>query len=472
LIYLNHGADVAPHELPIGTQSQGARLMVDFASPQPMRPASLIREAYAVPAEAVLRQLQVDFASGVTEDEAVLRLAQYGPNALATRPQVSALRILINQVKGPVVLLLGGAAALAGAFGDWTEAVAILLVLGINTLIGFVTELRAVRSMEALRRLGSRSSRVIVRRGGKVNIVPAEALVPGDIVLLDSGDIVTADLRLVEAANLCCDESTLTGESTPVDKTVAPVARNAVVADRTSMVHKGTAITRGTGLGVVVATGMATELGQITSLVIAAEPDTSPLERKLERLTAQLVKVTVLLAGLVGLAGVAMGRDIILMIEASIALAVAAIPEGLPIVATMALARGMWRMARRNALVERLAAVETLGATTVICADKTGTLTENQMTVERLWLPSARYRVDLQSGRVVDENGERLEPTAALRRAVEIGVLCSNATLQAADGGGAGDPMELALLRLGQLAGLQREALLLERPSCTSWRTS
>ncbi len=209
-----------------------------------------------------------------------------------------------------------------------------------------------------------------------MNIVPAEALVPGDIVLLDSGDIVTADLRLVEAANLCCDESTLTGESIPVDKTVAPVARNAVMADRTSMVHKGTAITRGTGLGVVVATGMATELGQITSLVIAAEPDASPLERKLERLTAQLVKVTVLLAGLVGLAGVAMGRDIVLMIEASIALAVAAIPEGLPIVATMALARGMWRMARRNALVERLAAVETLGATTVICADKTGTLTE------------------------------------------------------------------------------------------------
>jgi Ca2+-transporting ATPase len=335
-------------------------------------------------------------------------------------------------------------------------------VLAINTLIGFLTEFRAIRSMEALRKLGSRSSRV--RREGKLKTLVAEQLVPGDIVVLESGDIVTADIRIVEAKNLFCDESTLTGESTPVEKSVAPVAVNAIVAERTSMVHKGTAITRGTGTGVVVATGMATELGLTTRLVIEAEPDISPLERKLAQLTGQLVKATLVVTGLIAVAGMAAGRDLVLMIEAGIALAVAAIPEGLPIVATMALARGMWRMAQRNVVVERLAAVETLGATTLICTDKTGTLTENRMTTERLWLPSADYQVDHEREQIVDAFGNSAKLDAPLRRALEIGVLCGTATLKATDERGAGDPMELALLRLGQIAGIDREDLLIAWP--------
>jgi Ca2+-transporting ATPase len=276
--------------------------------------------------------------------------------------------------------------------------------------------------------------------------------------------VVTADIRLVQAKNLFCDESTLTGESTPVEKGIAPVAPNAIIAERTSMLHKGTAITRGTGAGVVVATGMATELGLTTRLVIEAEPDVSPLERKLAQLTGQLIKATLLVTALIAMAGMAAGRDLVLMIKAGIALAVAAIPEGLPIVATMALARGMWRMARRNVVVERLAAVETLGATTLICADKTGTLTENRMTAERFWLPSAHYRIDHQTGQILDTWGNKAAIDASLQRVLEAAVLCGTATLKTNEGRGAGDPMELALLRLGQIAGLDREELLAAWP--------
>ena len=423
---------------------------------------ALADPAHALPAKAVLRQQQVRLTRGLSEPEAALRLTRHGPNRLLTQPERSAVSILADQIKSPVVWLLATAAAIAAVFGEWSEATAILLVLAINALIGFFTELRAVRSMDALRKLGSRSSRV--RREGKLKTIPAEQVVPGDIMVLESGDIVSADIRLAEAKNLFSDESTLTGESSPVEKSVDPAAPDAIVADRTSMLHKGTAITRGMGAGVVVATGMATELGLTTRLVLEAEPQISPLERKLAELTGQLVKATLIVTALIAAAGMATGRDLVLMIEAGIALAVAAIPEGLPIVATMALARGMWRMARRNVVVERLAAVETLGATTVICTDKTGTLTENRMTVERLWLPSADYRLDHEKGWVLDASGNKAELGSPLRRALEVGVLCGTATLKSDDKRGAGDPMELALLRLGQLMKIDREALLVTWP--------
>jgi Ca2+-transporting ATPase len=421
-------------------------------------PVASPERPYAAPVLEVLRALQVDPASGLSAQEAARRLKHYGPNELLTHPPTTALHILVNQLRGPVVWLLATAAAIAAIFGEWTEAIAILLVLAINTAIGFATELRAVRSMESLRKLGSRSSRML--RDGRLKILPAERSVPGDIVLFESGDVVTADIRLIEANTLYCDESTLTGESTPVEKRTAPVAGDAVVADRSSMLHKGTAITRGTAKGVVVATGMATELGLTTRLVIEMKPDVSPLERKLEHLTGQLVEAILFVTALIATAGIATGKPFMLMIEAGIALAVAAIPEGLPIVATMALARGMWRMAERNAVVERLAAVETLGATTVICTDKTGTLTENRMTAERLRFPSGNYRIDDATGSILDDRDRAAAIDGTLERAIEVGVLCSNATLEAGGGNGTGDPMELALLRLGVLAGIHREALL------------
>ena len=418
--------------------------------------------AYALPAKAVLRQQQVSLTRGLSEAEAALRLKRHGQNTLLTHPERSVVSILADQIKSPVVWLLASAATVAAGFSEWTEAIAILLVLAMNTLIGLLTEFRAVRSMEALRKLGTRSSRV--RRGRKLKTVPAEQVVPGDIVVLESGEVVTADIRLVEAKNLFCDESTLTGESSPVEKGVGPAAPDAIVADRTSMLYKGTAITRGMGTGVVIATGMSTELGLTTRLVLEAESDISPLEHKLAELTRQLVTATLIVTALIAAAGMATGRDLVLMIEASIALAVAAIPEGLPIVATMALARGMWRMARRNVVVERLAAVETLGATTVICTDKTGTLTENRMTAEQLWLPSGDYRVDREKGWILDASGKKTELDLPLRRLLEVGVLCGTTTLKGTDERGAGDPMELALLRLGQLVKIDRDALLIAWP--------
>ncbi len=420
---------------------------------------------HALAPDEVLDRLNVDAASGLSQAEAAKRLARHGPNLMRVKKPVSAWRILINQFESAVVLLLTAAAALSAAFGEWQQATAIAIVLAINSAIGFFTEIRAVRSMEALRKLAGRQARV--RRDGAARIMPAERLVPGDIVLLEAGDLVPADLRLVSAANLACDESTLTGESLPIDKQIAPVAERTPVPDRLSMAFMGTAVTRGSADAVVTATGLATELGRIAALVEEAEQEPSPLERQLERLSRQLIWVTLLLAGLITAAGIATGEDVLLMAEAGIALAVAAIPEGLPIVATLTLARGMLRMARKNALVDRLSAVETLGATTVILTDKTGTLTENRMRLDRLVLAGGEVTVDHAGGRFLAGH-ETVDPAAdpTLRRALEIGVLCTNATLGGGPGeaGETGDPTEIALLRAGQLADLTRTGLTARYP--------
>jgi P-type Ca2+ transporter type 2C len=415
---------------------------------------------HALEPSAVLAALQASVAKGLSEEEVNRRRVAFGPNTIVTTRKVSALAVLLHQFMSPVVYLLAAAAVLAAYFGEWEESAAIAAVLALNALIGFTTEIRAARSIEALRSLGSRSARV--RRDGHTRIIAAEALVPGDIVLLEGGDAVSADLRLIEASNLGADESTLTGESIAVDKSTAPVAADARLADRTSMLFKGTSITRGSAAAIVVATGLQTELGRISQLVREAEPESSPLERRLARLSGQLIWATVIIAALIAGIGLATGKDAFLMVEASIALAVAAIPEGLPIVATLALARGMWRMARQNALIERLSAVETLGATTVILTDKTGTLTENRMAVRRLWVPSGEIELDAETGE--SSGATPLGDDAQLARLLEIAVLCNDATLESADDEGSGDPMELALLRAGLRAGLKRSALLQRSP--------
>jgi len=307
-----------------------------------------------------------------------------------------------------------------------------------------------------LRALGTRSARV--RREGHTRLIPADQLVPGDIMLVEGGDSISADLRLVETSNLGADESTLTGESTAVDKTIAPVAGDARLAERTSMLFKGTSVSRGSGIGVVTGTGLASELGRISQLVEEAEPESSPLEKRLTRLSGQLVWAVVALTVLIAGVGLTSGKDAFLMVEAAIALAVAAIPEGLPIVATLALARGMWRMARQNALIERLSAVETLGATTVILTDKTGTLTENRMTVRRFWVPTGEVELESAGDRIA------LGDDTQLARLIEAAVLCNDAALERLEEEGSGDPMEIALLRAGLMAGLERPALLEQNP--------
>ncbi len=419
----------------------------------PQKPQTKLPDApHALPADEVLAALDVSAGAGLDDEEVRRRTQVFGTNTIVARRPVSALDVLAHQFQSPVVYLLAAAAALAFYFGEMEEGGAIVIVLAINALIGFVTEIRAARSIEALRALGSKSARV--RRDGHVRLIPAEQLVPGDIVLLEGGDSVSADLRLVEASHLGADESTLTGESVAVEKTTAPVAADARLGDRHSMLFKGTSLTRGSGVGVVVATGVATELGHISKLVEEAEPETSPLERRLSRLSGQLVWAVVALTVIIAGIGLTTGKDAFLMVEAAIALAVAAIPEGLPIVATLALARGMLRMARQNALIERLSAVETLGATTVILTDKTGTLTENRMTVRRLWVPSGEIEIDGGGGATQFGNDPQI---ASL---LEVAVLCNDATLGDAGEDGTGDPMELALLRAGYLAGLARHTLL------------
>ncbi|MFL6232825.1 MAG: cation-translocating P-type ATPase [Thermoanaerobaculia bacterium] len=397
---------------------------------------------WALPSAEVAAALGVRPGEGLGEAEAARRLEIAGPNRLRETRPASAWTIFRRQVQSLVTLLLVAATVASFVFREWAEGIAIAAVILLNTGIGFATELKAVRSMEALRRLGTSSTRV--RREGRVREVPAEELAPGDIAVLEAGDLVTADLRLLAASRLQVDESQLTGESLPVDKGADPVPAETPLAERTGMLFRGTPVVRGSGEGVVVATGMATELGRIAALAEASGGERTPLENRLERLGRTLGLVTIGIAALTTVTGVLAGRGLFLMIETGIALAVAAVPEGLPIVATLALARGVWRMARRNALVNRLSSVETLGAVTLVATDKTGTLTENRMTLTRLAVEGG------------DLPPEADAPEARL--ALEIALLCNNADAAA------GDPMERALLAAGERAGLDRAELLRRFP--------
>ena len=413
----------------------------------------------------VLDKQGVTLEEGLDYSEVKARRRKFGPNCLRTRSRKSAWKILLDQFNSIVVWLLIISAGVSFAFGKWIDGSAVIAVILINALIGFVIELRAVRSMEALAQM----SRVVtrVRRQGKIREIPAEQLVPGDIVQVDGGDVIAADLRLIEASKLQANESNLTGESEPVEKNTITLHKEIPLAERSNMLFKGTSVTRGAGYGVVINTGMQTELGKITSLVAEAGEHT-PLEKRLDKLGEVLVWVTLGIIVVVALAGILRGKDIFLMIETAIALAVAAVLEGLPIVATIALARGMWRMAEHNALINRLSAVETLGSTNIICTDKTGTLTENQMTVTKIVLGEREIDVSgegLQREGRFYNNGRELNPSQSpeLKQFLEVGILCNNAVVQKGTNGdleAIGEPLEIALLVAGLKAGLRREKLL------------
>lgn len=405
-------------------------------------------DAHSQDTEKMMRDLKVDPATGLRQARVADLRARFGANALRKKAKKSAVSILLHQFQGIIVWLLAAAAGFSFYLGDVVEAAAIVVVLLLNGAIGFVTELRAARSMEALHQIAEVRARV--RRDGSEKMVDARDLVVGDIVLLEAGDVVTADMRLIKASNLHIDEFALTGESMPVEKSPHTLAPETVLADRINMAFKGTAVTQGTAEAVVTATGMTTELGQISDLVQSAEAEAAPLERRLDRLGHRLVWLTLGLTAFIVVVGAWRGQDLARMIETGIALAVAAVPEGLPVVATLCLARGMWRMAQRNALVARLSAVETLGATTVILTDKTGTLTENRMSVAGYLLPDGD--VDVAGGEAGSDlrllrDTEPLDiwDSPALEQALRVGVLCNTASL----GNGedrVGDTMELALL--------------------------
>jgi len=400
--------------------------------------------------DRLIEALDVSPEEGLDAREVAERLRAHGPNLLQRPSRTAWWEVLGRQFRSLIVLLLAGAAGVSFAFGDWLEGAAIALVIVINAAIGLITELRAVRSMEALQRLALVKAKV--RRDGAVTEIPAEGVVPGDVVVLEAGDLIPADLRLLTASKLQADESALTGESLPVSKRAADLPEETELADRTNMLFKGTTLTRGSGEGVVIATGMTTELGRISSLIETAEEEATPLERRLDRLGRMLLWATILIAAAIAALGIAAGKDLLLMIETSIALAVAAIPEGLPIVATLALARGMWRMAQRNAVIRRLSAVETLGAASVICTDKTGTLTENRMALARI--ATSAGVIELSEGGFRNDHGSvHLDDAPLVRKALEVGVLCNNAEIGGA-AGGVGDPLEVALLDAGARAGI------------------
>jgi Ca2+-transporting ATPase len=427
-----------------------------------MRDAEHAFAFHAESIEAVSDHLGSDPRGGLSEQEAGQRLKQDGPNALRKAQQQRAWQILIDQFKSMVIIVLVIAGAVAFISQQWAEGIAIAAVLIVNAAIGFVTEWKAVRSMEALQAM--RSDTIRVRRDGAEAEIDTEHLVPGDVVVLDSGDMAPADIRLLESNSLQVNESALTGESVPVQKQIAGVPADAPLAERTSMLYRGTTITRGSGEGIVVATGMRTELGRISALTESAEKETTPLQKRLNRLGRHLAWITLAIAAIIAGIGVFVGQDPRKMIETAIALGVAAIPEGLPIVATIALARGMQLMARRNALVKKLPAVETLGATRVIFTDKTGTLTENRMTLRRIVTPAGTATLD-------EEGGAAEEGDPLLRRIVEVGVLCNNASLGINREEGPskqdteqGDPTETALLRAGLFFDIRREVLLEAKP--------
>ncbi len=420
----------------------------------------VIDHAWSVTAAEVVAQARVEVATGLSSSEVKDRLDLFGPNELQAIRRAGVLEILVDQFKSVIVTILVAATVVSLILGEYPEAAAVGVVIVINAVIGFITEYRAVRSMESLRELGRTETNV--RRDGEAVSVAAEDLVPGDIVIVDAGDVVTADVRIVEASKMEVDESALTGESMPVGKSIAPVDDETVLAERTNLLHKGTAVTRGSGEGVVVATGMNTELGRISELVAEADQGDSPLQHQLQALGRRLLWLTLGVAALIGIIGAMAGRPLLDAIETSIALAVAAIPEGLPIVATIALARGMRRMARRNVLIERLAAVETLGSVGVILTDKTGTLTENRMVMVQLVMEDKTVEFVGGyggEGEVRYEGAPMAQLPEDVRQALTVGALCNNASLGGEGEKPVGDPTEVALLMAATKAGLRRPEL-------------
>ena len=427
-------------------------------------PEDPVESPHSISIEDIPERMETDVARGLDRAEARERLKSHGPNRLRRQKKKGTLAILVHQFNSIIVWLLAAAALIAFAFSDFAEGLAIVVVLLINGAIGFFTELRAARSMEALMQIAEVRTRV--RRSGEVCKIDAHEIVPGDVVILASGDVVTADLRLIKVSNLQADESVLTGESAPVVKSTDATDQDSALGDRTCMAFKGTAITQGEGEGVVIATGMDTEIGKISDLAQSAEAEVAPLERRLDSLGHRLVWLTLALAVLTIAVGILRGHDVAVMVQTGVALAVAAVPEGLPVVATLSLARGMWRMSERNALITQLSSVETLGATTVILTDKTGTLTENRMTAVRYLLAGSDVDVESEGDepRFVD-GGTTLDPGSddRLGWAIRIGALCNDAELgDGSKDARSGDPMEIALLSIAKKVDLERGKLLEE----------
>ncbi|MDP2794004.1 MAG: HAD-IC family P-type ATPase [Sulfurisoma sp.] len=416
---------------------------------------------HARPTQQVSAELDCDPARGLSAAEAAARLTQHGPNRLAEKPPRPAWLKFLDQFKSLLVLILLGAAVLAGLVGDFKDAIVIAIVVLLNAALGFFQEHRAENALAALKSMLAPGARV--RRDGEIKQIGAGELVPGDILLLEAGDRIPADARVIHAHSAEVAEAALTGESHAVAKSSNAVDEKSALAERRGMVFMNTVVTRGRLEAIVVATGMRTEMGKIANLLAEAAESATPLQLQLDALGKRLALIAGVVVGLMFVAGLLRGDDLARTAMTAIALAVAAIPEGLPAVVTVTLALGMHRMARRHAIVKKLAAVETLGCTTVICSDKTGTLTLNQMTARILFCHGRRHAVSGEGyagiGRITAEDGR---PMADLAPVLVPAALCADARLR--DNELIGDPTEGALLALAAKAGLDADRLAEHTP--------
>ncbi|MBM4462541.1 MAG: calcium-transporting P-type ATPase, PMR1-type [Chloroflexi bacterium] len=409
------------------------------------------QEWHVQEAAAVIQSLDSS-EQGLSEAEAESRLSQYGPNELRETRRVSSLKMLLAQLASFLIVILIIAAIVSAAIGEWVEAIAIIIIIILAAVLGFVQEYRAERALEALKNMAAPTASVI--RDAMEKQIPAREVVPGDIVVLRTGDRVPADLRILEAMNLRTNESSLTGESVPVEKTATTLpTKGAPISERVNMAFMGTLVTYGRGKAIAVATGMSTEFGKIAHMLEEAETRKTPLQLSLDRTGRWIGIFALAVCAAIAAFGVARGHGAIEMLVWGAALAVAVIPEALPAVVTISLALGVRRMVRRNALIRNLPAVETLGSTSVICSDKTGTLTRNEMTVRRAWV----------NGRVIDIGGagytlegdfsvagKTFDPQEDihLQTLLRVGALCNDARLTPDDGSWhiQGDPTEGALI--------------------------
>ncbi len=422
-------------------------------------------EWYQKPVAEIAHELRTDLRKGLSPEEALSRLEEYGPNTLLEKKREPLIKKLLKQFTEFIILVLIGAAVIAGLLGEWIDMSAILAIVVLNGVIGFIQEEKAERVMEALKKMSAPSAKVV--REGELKTIPASGLVPGDIVALDSGDHVPADLRITDSKMLKVQEAPLTGESHPIEKESEELEDAVPLADRTNMAYSGTTVVYGRGRGVVVATGMATEMGKIAKMLQEVKAEPTPLQKRLAEFGAFLVYAAGGICAIIFLIGVLRGEALIDMFLVAVSLAVAAIPEGLPAVVTIVLALGVQRMVKRHALVRKLPSVETLGAASVIASDKTGTLTQNQMTVKKLYLSTGE---DVSvSGTGYSPEGHFLkgskeitpQENEALMLALKAGVLCNGAELKETNGAWTviGDPTEGALLTLGLKGGVKKDAL-------------
>ncbi|MDP1682217.1 MAG: HAD-IC family P-type ATPase, partial [Burkholderiales bacterium] len=406
---------------------------------------------HTLSSESVAARLNVDPAQGLAPDEVAQSLAQYGPNEIIEQRRRSPLAMLVSQFTDFMILVLIAAAIVAGIVGEPQDSIAIVVILVLNAMIGFIQEYRAERAVAALQRLAAATARV--RRDGQWESIPGAQLVPGDVVWLEAGNVVPADLRLIEVAQLKVEEAALTGESHPVEKIPGVLVEAGLpLGDRRNMAYKGTIVSYGRAEGIVVASGMQTELGRIAALLHATGDAKTPLQKRLAAFGQRLALAVLALCAIIFTVGVLRGEPVVLMFLTAVSLAVAAIPEALPAVVTVSLALGAHKMVQRHALIRRLPAVETLGSVTFICADKTGTLTENRMRVERYWV----------DGHIAEKIPVALtEVWIALARAM---ALSNDAARHGSGKKILGDPTEVALYQAARSAGFDKDNLAASYP--------